>query len=847
MADYFLSTLLRRKERAALLVLGLLLVSAAYLIFIATAETARLTADQNLSRYWRTTYDILVRPAGSRTPIEAKHNLVEANYTSNITGGISFTQLEAIKQIPDIEVAAPIAMLGYHSLAVPSWTPLPDETAIAIREIITVNNGMYPIVEERVPSSALLKPGTAYLSTVVVPIIFAAIDPEQEAKLVGLDAAVVQGRYLSPSDRVTEVMEADWWAGVGITDTGNMPPSLLSRKLSVLPVLLNTHVYVDVEGRVEVYRLTSGGEDLLSVEKLAPYEQVLNDLLHRTGVARTLPVTPILLLPPPSPVHYREISPPFSTGYDLVLEAVPIGTILTQSAVQTFQDSYGKSVIKGIEPLFRAFFFKSVEEISPDKRFKPGTTITVQGVFDIEKLQHLIGDPNQVPLETYFPPLAILKYDEEGDPVEPKALRPTLSVHGYILPPPMMLTTLDAAPLLKGEAAISAIRIRVQGINRLDHTAQEKIEAVASEIYRRTGLEVDIMVGSSPRRILVHVPGDGAAPPIGYVEEYWVQKGVHTLIGRGISKTNLFLFSVFLSVSALFILNTVLITTLQQQREIGLLKAVGWRSRLIFGVVMGEALLVGLLGGLLGGGLALVLARLLALRVPWTQIALAAPLSLALCLVGSFVPVWWAVHRSPIAALQMGEVRPGGGRVGALLPLGYAARSVLRRPWRSLILMVSQAVSSGLVVLILLALYATNGYLSGTLLGEYIQQRIEGYHYLVAVLSFVLAALGLGDQMLLAVREQGPEIGLLKALGWRSRAVFRLFLAQAGWLGLSGGALGVLLAGVIFWGFYRQLPSALLWIGAEGVALSVAVSLLAAWYPAHRAAGLPPAAVMRYG
>ena len=81
--------------------------------------------------------------------------------------------------------------------------------------------------------------------------------------------------------------------------------------------------------------------------------------------------------------------------------------------------------------------------------------------------------------------------------------------------------------------------------------------------------------------------------------------------------------------------------------------------------------------------------------------------------------------------------------MGALLPLDYAARSVLRRPWRSLILMVSQAVSSGLVVLILLALYATNGYLSGTLLGEYIQQRIEGYHYLVAVLSFVLAALGL--------------------------------------------------------------------------------------------------------
>jgi hypothetical protein len=653
MADYFLSTLLRRKKRVALL-LGLLLVSAAYLIFIITAETARLTADRDLSRYWRTTYDILVRPAGSRTPIEAKYNLVEANYTSNIAGGISFAQLEAIKEIPEIEVAAPIAMLGYYNLSVPSWIPLPDETALAVREIITVNNGVYPIVEERVPSSSILKPGTAYLSSVEVPILFAAIDPEQEVNLVGLDAAVVQGRYPSPSDRVTEVTRADWWAGLGITDTGKISPSL---KLSVLPVLLNAHIYVDVEGRVEVYRPTSGGEDLLSVEKLAPYEQVLNDLLHGTGVARSLIQTGFHLLPPPSPVHYRELSPPFSTGYDLVLEAVPIRTTTTQSAVHTFQDPYGKITRKGIEPFFREGIKgpKSVEEfqVIRDKMFKPGTTVAVKGVFDIEKLQHLIGDPNQVPLETYFPPLAILKYNEEGNPVEPKALRPTLSVYGYILPPPMMLTSLDAARLLHGETAISAIRIRVQGIDRLDHTAQEKIEAVASEIYRRTGLEVDIMVGSSPRRILVHVPGDGEAPPIGYVEEYWVQKGVHTLIGRGISKTNLFLFSVFLSVSALFILNTVLITTLQQQREIGLLKAVGWRSRLIFGVVMGEALLVGLLGGLLGGGLALVLARLLALRVPWTQVALAAPLSLALCLVGSFVPAWWAVRRSPIAALQI--------------------------------------------------------------------------------------------------------------------------------------------------------------------------------------------------
>ncbi|NLF10170.1 MAG: hypothetical protein GX597_00100 [Anaerolineaceae bacterium] len=140
-------------------------------------------------------------------------------------------------------------------------------------------------------------------------------------------------------------------------------------------------------------------------------------------------------------------------------------------------------------------------------------------MFDVEHLPE-VADVNRVPLETYFPPFAELQYDEQGWPVEPRTLRPTLNPASYLQNPPFILTTLEAAQAIGGDDCISAVRVRVGGIDTLTPTAQRKIETIASEIVRRTGLTVDVMVGSSPRRVLVHVPG------VGYVEEGWIQKGV---------------------------------------------------------------------------------------------------------------------------------------------------------------------------------------------------------------------------------------------------------------------------------------------------------------------------------
>ncbi|REJ25214.1 MAG: hypothetical protein C6P37_15050 [Caldibacillus debilis] len=79
------------------------------------AKESKLTVEETISQYGRGSYDILVRPAGARTPIEKKLGVVEENYIGDGSGGISIAEWEEIKKHKDIEIAAPVASLGYFA------------------------------------------------------------------------------------------------------------------------------------------------------------------------------------------------------------------------------------------------------------------------------------------------------------------------------------------------------------------------------------------------------------------------------------------------------------------------------------------------------------------------------------------------------------------------------------------------------------------------------------------------------------------------------------------------------------------------------------------------------------
>jgi putative ABC transport system permease protein len=127
-------------------------------------------------------------------------------------------------------------------------------------------------------------------------------------------------------------------------------------------------------------------------------------------------------------------------------------------------------------------------------------------------------------------------------------------------------------------------------------------------------------------------------------------------------------------------------------------------------------------------------------------------------------------------------------------------------------------------------------------------------------LALAVASLGIINTLVMAILERRREIGILKALGAADRDVRQLFFAEAGAMGLVGGALGVAMGWtigrLINFGtnicLRRQgLPSENIWwvpwwlvLGAIGFA--VLVSLVAGIYPAARAARLDPVQALRY-
>jgi hypothetical protein len=117
-------------------------------------------------------------------------------------------------------------------------------------------------------------------------------------------------------------------------------------------------------------------------------------------------------------------------------------------------------------------------------------------------------------------------------------------------------------------------------------------------------------------------------------------------------------------------------------------------------------------------------------------------------------------------------------------------------------------------------------------------------------LALLLAAVGLYGVVAHAVRARQREIGLRIALGAAPSSILRLVFERVGLLIAAGLALG--LAGSLW---AARLVEALLFhleprdpvTFGGAAAVLVAVGVLAAWLPAHRAARLDPVTVLREG
>jgi putative ABC transport system permease protein len=123
----------------------------------------------------------------------------------------------------------------------------------------------------------------------------------------------------------------------------------------------------------------------------------------------------------------------------------------------------------------------------------------------------------------------------------------------------------------------------------------------------------------------------------------------------------------------------------------------------------------------------------------------------------------------------------------------------------------------------------------------------------VSLITLVLGGIGVMNIMLVAVRERTREIGLRKALGATPRLIRRQFIVEGLSLTLSSGLIGFL-TGYLICQLINQAPLPARFSGmiittgsaAFAVAALTLIGVLAALYPAARAAALPPVEALRY-
>jgi len=117
-----------------------------------------------------------------------------------------------------------------------------------------------------------------------------------------------------------------------------------------------------------------------------------------------------------------------------------------------------------------------------------------------------------------------------------------------------------------------------------------------------------------------------------------------------------------LFIGALGIANTMAMSVFERTREIGILRALGWKGRHVILLILTEATALGLVGGLLGIAMGWGVLRLLS-TLPQTASIVSASVSpihllqslliaVASGLVAGAYPAWRGAHLSPVEALR---------------------------------------------------------------------------------------------------------------------------------------------------------------------------------------------------
>lgn len=119
----------------------------------------------------------------------------------------------------------------------------------------------------------------------------------------------------------------------------------------------------------------------------------------------------------------------------------------------------------------------------------------------------------------------------------------------------------------------------------------------------------------------------------------------------------------------------------------------------------------------------------------------------------------------------------------------------------------------------------------------------------IGLITLIGAAIGLMNIMLVSVSERTREVGLIKAIGGKSKMVSRQFLFEAIIISILGAVFGIVLGVIVGNMFSIVLKTGFIvpwdWV-LYGIIICTLVGLLAGLYPALKAGRLNPIEALRY-
>lgn len=124
----------------------------------------------------------------------------------------------------------------------------------------------------------------------------------------------------------------------------------------------------------------------------------------------------------------------------------------------------------------------------------------------------------------------------------------------------------------------------------------------------------------------------------------------------------------------------------------------------------------------------------------------------------------------------------------------------------------------------------------------------------IGMVAFLVAAIGIANTMMMSTYERTKEIGVMKVLGCDMRDIQKLFLSEAGFIGLIGGLVGLGLTcgvsalinhfAVSLGGMKGNISIIPWWLALAAVAFSTLMGMIAGYFPARRAMKLSPLAAI---